>query len=144
MEYTRSGHGVYYLRYHVVWTTKYRRKVLKPGVQSYLRKVMPTLLDRLPGVTMETIGFGRDHAHLVLIIPPKYAIADVMGVLKSQSASRIRAKFSWLGDVYWAENVFWSPGYFVSSVGVSEEKVKRYVDYQEVKDSDQKQRKLFL
>ena len=131
--------------YHVIWTTKYRKKVLKPGVQKYLHKVLLTLLKQLPDVSLETIGFSADHVHMVMVIPPKYAVADVMGILKSQSAAKLRRKFSWLDGSYWAEeSVFWSPGYFISSVGISEEKVKSYVEHQGRQDSDQKQRKLFL
>ena len=79
---------------------------------------MPKLLRSIPGVTLETIGFDGDHVHMVMVIPPKYAIADVMGKLKSQSASGLRQGFPWLAKVYWKENIVWSPGYFVSSIGI--------------------------
>jgi len=98
---------------------------------------MPKLTRSMPGVTVETIGFDRDHIHLVMSIPPKYSISSVMGQLKSQSASGLRKKFPWLCKVYWKENVVWSPGYFVSSVGVDEETIKRYVEYQGRQDSGQ-------
>lgn len=95
----------------------------------------------MPDVTLETIGFDRDHVHMVLQIPPKYAIADVVAQLKSQSASIMRKKFDWLKKVYWKENIVWSPGYFASSVGVDEKTIKHYVAYQGRQDSGQ-QRKL--
>jgi len=91
----------------------------------------------MPGVEIETIGFDEDHLHMVMIIPPKYSISHVMGKLKGQSSSRMRKKFKWLSKVYWLENVTWSPGYFVSSVGVDEETIKRYVEYQGRQDSGQ-------
>ena len=91
----------------------------------------------MPGVTLETIGFDQDHVHMVMIIPPKYSIANVMGRLKSQSASKLRQKFAWLKKVYWKENIVWSPGYFVSSVGIDEETIKKYVEYQGRQDSGQ-------
>ncbi len=84
----------------------------------------------MPGTTIETIGFDQDHLHMVMDIPPKYAIRDVMGALKSQSASALRRKFMWLSKVYWKENIVWSPGYFVSSVGADEATIRRYVEYQ--------------
>lgn len=84
----------------------------------------------MPGTTLETIGFDQDHLHMVMEIPPKYAIATVMGALKSQSASALRTKFRWLAKVYWKENIVWSPGYFVSSVGADEATIRRYVEYQ--------------
>ena len=74
---------------------------------------------------------------MVLEILPKYAIAEVMGQLKSQSAPRLRKKFKWLSKVYWKENVVWSPGYFVSSVGVDEKTIKNYVEHQGRQDSGQ-------
>jgi len=72
-----------------------------------------------------------------MVIPPKYSIADVMGQLKSQSASELRERFKWLEKVYWKENIVWSPGYFVSSVGLDEETIKRYVEHQGKQDADQ-------
>ncbi len=139
MQYHRSSHSIYHLQYHIVWVCKYRRKILKPGVEAYIRMLLPTLLRSLPGVSLETIGFDSDHLHMVMLIPPKYALADVMGILKSQSASRLRLKFNWLEKVYWKENIVWSPGYFISSVGLDEVTIKRYVEHQGRQDSDQEQ-----
>ncbi len=137
MEYIKSGHTVYYLKYHIVWVCKYRRRILNPGVCEYLRKLFPKLLRSMPGVSIETIGFDGDHLHALMIIPPKYSVASIMGQLKSQSASQLRKKYPWLKDVYWNENVVWSPGYFVSSVGVDEETIKHYVSHQGDQDSGQ-------
>ena len=96
----------------------------------------------MPGVKVETIGFDQDHLHMVMVIPPKYSIAEVMGKLKSQSASSLREAFAWLAKVYWKEKIVWSPGYFVSSVGVNEKVIKKYVEYQGRKDSGQLRMKL--
>ena len=137
MEVRKGAHGVYQLQYHVIWVTKYRRRILKPFVVSYLNMVLPKLLRSTPGVSIETIGFDQDHVHMVMVIPPKYSIAEVMGRLKGQSSKHMRKTFKWLGKVYWNENVVWSPGYFVSSVGVDENKIRRYVEYQGRKDSEQ-------
>ena len=137
MEVIKSGHSVYRLQYHVVWVTKYRRRVLNPGVTAYIRKGLAKLLRSLPGTVVETIGFDLDHLHLVMVIPPRYSIASVMGYLKGQLASQLRRKFYWLKKVYWKENVFWSPGYFVSSVGVDEETIKKYVEHQGKQDLGQ-------
>ena len=61
---------------------------------------------------------------------------------KSQSSSQLRKCFKWLKKVYWKENVVWSPGYFISSVGLDEETIRRYVDYQGQQDSDQLRQEL--
>ena len=137
MEVIKSGHGVYRLEYHVVWVVKYRRKVLNLGVCEYLKSLMPKLLRSMPGVIMEQIGFDQDHVHFVMMIPPKYAIMDVMRVLKNQSASLMREKFAWLKKVFWAENIVWSPGYFVSSFGIDKTIILRYVEQQGRQDSGQ-------
>ena len=142
MEVIKSVHSVYQLQYHVVWVCKYRRQILNPAVCSYIRKIIPKLLRSMPGVTVETIGFDRDHLHMVMIIPPKYSISSVMSQLKSQSASCLRKCFKWLGKVYWKENVVWSPGYFVSSVGMDEKTIRRYVEHQGQQDSGQLRMKL--
>ena len=130
MQYKKSSHSVYGLKYHIVWVCKYRRRILKPGVTDYLEKVLRGLLRSMPGTTIETIGFDQDHFHMMMEIPPRYAIASVQAQLKSQSASALRKKFSWLAKVYWKENIVWSPGYFVSSVGADEATIRRYVTYQ--------------
>jgi len=120
-----------------VWSCKYRRRILKPGVCVYLRRVLPKLLRSIPGVKIETIGFGGDHLHMVMVIPPKYSVASVMGRLKSQSSSQLRKAFGWLSKVYWKDNIVWSPGYFVSSVGLNEQMIRRYVEHQASLDSGQ-------
>ncbi len=86
---------------------------------------------------LESVGFDGDHVHMIMVIPPKYSISDVMRDLKSQSTVCLRNKFSWLKDVYWKENVFWSPGFFVSSVGVDEEVIRKYIEHQGKEDSGQ-------
>jgi putative transposase len=103
---------------------------------------MPKLLRSIPSVVIETIGFDQDHLHLVMIIPPKYSIASVIGQLKSQSASSLRDTFKWLSKVYWKENVVWSQGYFVSSIGIDEKTIKNYVEHQGNQDSGQLRMKL--
>ena len=142
MEVIKTAHGVYCLQYHVVWVCKYRRRVLNPGIRSYFRRLLPKLLRSMPGVELKSIGFDQDHLHMVMVIPPKYSIASVMGRLKSQSASALRKAHPWLKKVYWKENIVWSPGYFVSSVGIDEETIKRYVEHQGNQDSGQLRMKL--
>lgn len=74
---------------------------------------------------------------MVMVIPPKYAIADVMARIKSQSSAHLRKRFPFLQKVYWKENIVWSPGYFVSSVGVDEDVIRHYVEHQGQRDEGQ-------
>jgi len=78
-----------------------------------------------------------DHIHVIMVIPPKYAVSDVVGRMKGVTASRLRKKFTWLEGVYWKENVIWSTGYFVSTIGIDEDRVMKYVEWQEHQDSGQ-------
>ena len=142
MEYVKTAHSVYYLQYHVVWVCKYRRRILNPGICGYIRKLLPKLIRSMSGVALKSIGFDEDHLHMVMTIPPRYSISTVLGGLKSQSASRLRKAFPWLAKVYWDENIVWSPGYFVSSIGVDEETVRKYVEHQGLQDSGQLHLKL--
>ena len=137
METRFSGHGVYRTEYHVVWIPKYRRKVLNPGVRGYISKVLPRILKQMPGVEILEINLQPDHIHAILIIPPRYSVSEVVGRIKGQSASMLREKFAWLSKVYWKENIFWSPGHFVSTVGVNESQIMRYVRWQGSQDSGQ-------
>ena len=137
MENRVSAHTVYRTEYHIVWIPKYRRRILNPGVRGYLSKILPKILRSMPGVEMLEINMQVDHIHNVIVIPPKYAVSAVVGCIKGRTASMLRKKFEWLGKVYWKENVVWSPGYFVATVGLDEKMILNYVKFQEHQDSGQ-------
>lgn len=137
MQIRLSGHSAYRTQYHIVWIPKYRRRILNPGVGGELRKLFSTILEQMPGVEMVEQNILIDHVHLVIIIPPKYAVATVVGRMKQFTASHLRKKFAWLSHVYHDEPVVWSPGYFASTVGIDENVILRYVRFQERQDSGQ-------
>ena len=137
METRLSGHGVYRTEYHIVWIAKYRRRILNPGVRGYLIKLFPKVLRKMPGCEIVEQSIQVDHIHLLMVIPPKYAVSDVIGEIKQYTSSRMRGKFAWLGKVYWKERVVRSPGYFVSTVGLDEKQITEYVRWQGGQDSGQ-------
>lgn len=137
MEMRFSGHSVYKTEYHLLWIPKYRRRILNSGLAEFLKVLFPKLLRTMPGVEIIEQNIQIDHIHTVIIIPPKYAVSEVVGRLKGQSASELRKKYQWLSKVYWNENIVWSPGYFVSTVGIDEQKIIKYVKYQQAQDSGQ-------
>ena len=137
METRLSGHGAYRTEYHVVWIPKYRRRILNPGVRGYLKKLFPKLLQELPGCEIVEQNIQPDHIHTVMIIPPRYAVSGVVGQLKQATASGLREKFPFICKVYRGEPVVWSPGYFVSTVGIDEDKIIKYVRWQQSQDSGQ-------
>lgn len=137
MELKKSSHGVYKTEYHIAYITKYRRHILNPGLQAYLRKIFPKVIRAMPGVELVKLGMETDHLHMVMVIPPKYSVSDVIGKLKGQTAKLLRTKFPWLKQVYWKENLVWSPGFFVSTVGVDEKQIIKYVAWQGRQDLGQ-------
>jgi len=132
-----SGHSAYHTEYHIVWIPKYRYHVLNPGVKAYLVKLFPKVMAELPGCEIVTNSIQSDHIHMVMIIPPKYAVSAVVGKIKGMTSSQLRKKFGWMKLRYSRENVVWSPGYFVSTVGVERERILKYVEYQGRQDSGQ-------
>ena len=136
MEIRFSGHGSYYHLYHLVWIPKYRRKILKDDLKQFITERILEITDYHPDVEIDTYNIQEDHVHLVMVIPPKYAVSTIVGKMKSNSSRQARAKFSWLSDTY-RRNEFWSPGFFSSTVGVNEAQIKRYVELQEKVDKGQ-------
>ena len=137
METRFSGHSVYRTEYHIVWIPKYRRRILNPGIKAYLDKLLPRVLEAMPGCEIVEYNIQVDHIHMVMIIPPKYAVSNVVGRIKGVTSSKLRKRFSWLRKVYWKENLVWSAGHFVSTVGIDEDKILRYVKWQGIQDSGQ-------
>ena len=143
MENRFSGHGVYRTEYHLVWIPKYRRRILNPGIRGYLRKLFPMVMRGMPGCEIVELNMQVDHIHIIMVIPPKYSVSSVVGQIKQYTASKMREKFSWLEKVYWNETVVWSPGYFVSTVGLNEKQILSYVKWQMHQDSGQAKLELF-
>ena len=137
MEIRLSGHAAYRTEYHIVWIPKYRHHILNTGVKGYLVKLFPKVMEQLPGCEIVKYNIQADHIHMVMVIPPKYSVSAVVGKIKGMTSSELRKKFEWLKNRYWKENIVWSPGYFVSTVGVEEEKILKYVEYQGRQDSGQ-------
>jgi len=135
MEIRLSGHSAY--------RTEYRRGILNPGLRGDLRKLFPKIIRSLPGCEIIEYNIQIDHIHMVMIIPPKYKVSEVISRIKAQTASRLRKKFSWLSRVYWEENIVWSPGYFVSTIDLDEKSILEYVKWQKTQDLGQAKLDLF-
>jgi len=94
-------------------------------------------MKELPGCEIVKYNIQTDHIHMVMIIPPEYAVSAVVGKMKGMMSSELRRKFGWMKYRYSRENVVWSPGYFVSTIGVERERILKYVEYQQRQDSGQ-------
>jgi len=141
MEVRNSSHNVYKTEYHLVFCTKFRRKILNPGFTKYVETIIGEVIDMMERVGLIEINAQVDHIHMVLIIPPKYAVAKVAEIIKSRTAKKMRNKFNWLDKVYWGTRSLWSVGYFVSTVGINEKIIRQYVKFQQKQDSGQQKLK---
>jgi putative transposase len=140
MKLHKAAHTVYKTQYHIVWVTRYRRKILVRGVAEALRILLQEVRKFHPDWFIEEIGIEVDHVHLHMVIPPKDAVAKVVATLKSVTSARMKEKFPhFLCKVYWDGRGIWGRGFFVSTVGINETIIRRYVRYQGEQDTGQAQ-----
>jgi putative transposase len=139
MKLLKSAHAVYKTQYHIVWPTRFRRKILVNGVDTYLEIKLKEVSQYYPDWQYLEIGMGKDHVHIHIIIPPKYAVAKVVETIKTNTSKALQEKFGFLEKVYWDKKGIWSKGYFVSTVGIDEKIIKNYVRMQGEEDAGRAQ-----
>jgi len=130
----KLSHTVWDCKYHMVWCPKYRFRVMEGRVRYYVRDVLRELCRRRKVEIVEG-NVQVDHVHMVLSIPPSYCVSRVMGELKGKSAIQIFRKFVRLRKKYYGQH-YWSRGYCVSTVGLDEETIRKYVRWQQKRDRD--------
>jgi len=135
MQIKLSSHGAYRHQYHIVWIPKYRRKILVGEIKTRVDSAIKEIGKFHPDVQVVKMNIQPDHVHLIIEIPPRYAVAEIVGKMKQNSSRKIGKKIK--GEI------FWSPGYFSSTVGMDEEEVMKYVEFQEKVDKGAYQLKLF-
>lgn len=127
------SHTVWECKYHVVWVPKNRRKV----IYGQLRREVVTVLRKLCEYKGVAILEGKaciDHIHLCISVPPKYAVSTMVGYLKGKSAMVVFEKYSKVKRNFKGHS-FWARGYYVSTVGLDEARVRKYIKDQEINDS---------
>jgi len=122
-------------KYHIVFTPKYRRKIIYHKLRTDIRD-----LCKWKGIEILEGHMMPDHIHLLLSIPPKYSVSDIIGYLKSKSAMMIFERHANLKYKFGSKN-FWATGYYVSTVGLNEATVAKYIREQE--NQDQVEDKLY-
>ena len=132
------SHSTYQHQYHIVWGTKYRRKYLKEYVKAELLQIMFDTVKKYPTLHIEAINVDQDHIHLQIEIPPNVSIAVVVKTLKQHSSIRLKRKFKFIREMY-IDGSIWSVGYFSSTIGLNEEQVRKYIEYQGKTDLPQPQ-----
>ena len=135
------SHANWDCKYHVVWIPKYRRKVLYGQLRKHLGEIFRDLARQKESEVLEG-HLMPDHIHVLLSIPPKYAVSQVVGFIKGKSAIQIARTFQGRKKNFTGES-FWARGYYVSTVGKDEDLVREYIKKQEHEDKRLEQLKLF-
>ena len=131
----KLSHVVWHCQYHIVWVPKYRYRVLKDRVGFEISKTIRIFSERL-GCEVVELNVQVDHVHLLIMVPPKLSISQLVGTIKEKSAIQIFKQFPYLKQKpYWG-NHFWAKGYCVDTVGVDAEMIRKYVKYQEKIEKD--------
>ncbi len=119
--------------------TKYRRKIFNEGTFSYLQERLKQIPAHYPEVEIIEINHDEDHVHLLVFIPPKMSVGQVVRIFKANTSRDLKKKFVFLRDVYWGTDGVWSDGYFVSTVGINEQVIQEYIKRQGQEDSGKAQ-----
>jgi putative transposase len=134
-KYRKLTHVVYRCDYHIVFSPKYRFRILTGAVAELVERDIRAL-SAWREVEVWELSVQPDHVHLVCSIPPKISVSQFMGLLKGKLAIKLFRSYPNLRKKpYWG-NHFWARGYFVSTGGVDEEMIRRYVRYQEERERE--------
>ena len=128
---------MYHCQYHVILPTKYRRKVFNAGVFAYFEDKLREIYKYYPELTCEEVNHDEDHVHLLLSIPPKMSVGSVIRIIKANTSRGLKEKFPFLKEVYWGTDGIWSDGYCVSTVGMNEAMIRKYIENQGKEDAGQ-------
>ena len=138
-DYKSLSHTRWDCKYPIVFIPKKRQKLIYEAIRKHLGETFHELAKR-KGVIIEEGHLMKDHVHICLSIPPKFAVANVVGYLKGKSAISIAKNFRGRQRNFNGENV-WARGYFVSTVGLDENMVLAYIRHQEKDDEHRDQLK---
>jgi putative transposase len=144
MSFHRSSHSVFECQYHVVWATKYRKRVMTlPHEREYCEQALRRAATEY-GMNIQSIEVDEDHVHLYIEIPPQRSVGRCIGILKSVSARFMFKRFSYFKKKLWAGE-FWGDSYFVRTVGegVTAAMVRRYISDHAEKGLEPAQGELF-
>jgi putative transposase len=142
MEHVQSlRHTKWECKYHVVWIPKYRKKTLYLELRKYLGSTFRELASQKECLVIEG-HLLPDHIHMLISIPPKYSVSQVIGYIKGKSAIQIARTYMGRRKNFTGQQ-FWARGYFVSTVGADEQTVRDYIKRQEEEDRRIEQLSLF-
>ena len=140
-DYESLKHTRWECKYHVVFIPKCRRKKLYEQLRRHLGEVFRQLAQQRESQILEG-HMVVDHVHMLISIPPRYAVAQVIGYIKGKSAIHIARTFGGRRRNFTGQH-FWARGYFVSTVGRDEKVIREYIQRQEKEDRRLDQMKMF-
>lgn len=137
----RLSHTIWHCQYHIIWVPKYRFRVLIGAVGEAVASGIQAICGFARCDVLE-LNVQRDHVHLVVMVPPKVSISELMGRVKGQTAMKVFRQFRHLRKKpYWG-NHFWAKGYCVDTIGLDAEMILKYVRHQENKERQEEQLRL--
>jgi len=129
--YQRTSHAVFDIKYHIIWVTKYRYKILSSHIAGRLRELIRQGCEAR-NITIVSGNISKDHIHLLLSCPPSMAPSKIVQYLKGRSSRLLQEEFPELKKRYWGQHL-WGRGYFCATVGsVTEETIRKYIENQEI------------
>ena len=137
----KLSHTIYECKYHIVICPKYRYKIFEGDIAEYTRQKLYQLCREKDLVEILEMNIQKDHIHIVLSVPPKYSISSLMGFLKGKISIKLFQRYEKIAKKYWGRHL-WSRGYCVSTVGLDEDKIRKYVKWQEKNDRTNEQLEL--
>jgi putative transposase len=129
-KYKKLSHVVYKCDYHIVWVPKYRFRILNGEIKKLVEEDIKILCE-WKRCEVQEMSVQNDHIHLVVSIPPKVSVSQMMVILKGKLAIKLFKSYPKMKQKPYWSNHCWAHGYFVSTVGIDEDVIKRYVKYQE-------------
>ena len=143
MELKRTSHAVYDTKYHLVWTPKYRKWILKGDIRKRVQEIFEEI-SKNHEFEIDTLEVSEEHVHIFLSFPPRYSISRVVGMMKSISASVIFKEYPEVKQEL-CGGEFWEDGYFVRTVGdkVTAEVIRKYIKYHREQEKSPNQLDLF-
>lgn len=131
MDYKHGAHSIYDLKYHVVFCTKYRFRILTGQVSERAREIIREIC-RANYVDIVSGSMSPDHVHLLMSVPPSISISKILQYIKGKSGRKLLMEFEHLRKRYWGQHL-WSRGYYAVTVGnVNQEDIQKYLENQEM------------
>lgn len=126
-DYNKTSHTVFYHRYHIVWVTKYRYKVLQGNLRMRIREIIAQAADQF-GIKIVNGVLSADHVHVFVEISPHISVSEFVKIAKGRSSRKIQQEFPEIRKKYWGCH-FWGRGFFSSTSGnVTDEIINNYID----------------